>query len=342
MLNNTSKMATKWGIIGAGKISNDFVAAVKSLQDQEHEFVAVAARNLSSAQLFASTHGIPKVYGSYEELAHDSNVEVVYIGIVNSRHFPVGKVMLESGKHVLMEKPMTLNARQTTALIEVAKRNNKFLMEAIWSRFLPSYNCLMDLIKKQEIVGDIVHVQANLGINMAYRERFVTKALGGGTVLDLGIYPLNAVTMIYKGEMPSKIAAVGHLNEDGVDIGMTCSLQYSNNKTASITTSGIAELPCDMVITGTNGRLKIPNSMYAALTIETPDKTYNFPLQESETPTNYPGSNGLKYEAMEVRKCIQNGLLESSIMPMEDSKMMAQIMDEIHRQIGVTYVEEEI
>jgi len=330
-------MATKWGIVSAGKISNDFVAAVRSANDGEHKFVAVAARNLASAEAFAKTHDIPQAYGSYEELAHDSDVEVVYVGSITSEHFSLGKLMLENGKHVLMEKAMTPSSTQTKALCTLAKKNKLFLMEALWSRCLPSYNCLKDLISSG-VVGDIVHVDANLGIAMVDRTT-IKKALSSGAMLDIGIYPLNIVSMIYGGESPARIAAVGHLNEDGIDVSVTCSLQYSNNRTASVTTSAIAELPSDAVIIGTRGQIRIPNHMYAAIEIQTPNKTYKFPLPQPTIPSNYPNSTGLKYEAFEVRKCIKNGLLESPLMPHKDSEMLAGIMDEIRRQIGVVYPE---
>ncbi|GFW80174.1 trans-1,2-dihydrobenzene-1,2-diol dehydrogenase [Trichonephila clavipes] len=123
-------MATKWGILSAGKICHDFVTAVQSIPETgQHEFVAVAARSLVSAKEFASSHNIPKAYGSYEDLAKDPNIEVVYIGTVASHHYDVGKLMLENGKHVLMEKPMTLNLKQTKGLIEIARKHKRFLME---------------------------------------------------------------------------------------------------------------------------------------------------------------------------------------------------------------------
>ncbi|KFM81497.1 Trans-1,2-dihydrobenzene-1,2-diol dehydrogenase, partial [Stegodyphus mimosarum] len=329
-------MATKWGVVSAGKICHDFVTAVQSIEDGQHEFVAVAARNLSSATEFAKSHGIAKAYGSYEDLAKDPSIEVAYVGTINSEHFRVGKMMLENGKHVLMEKPMTLNAKQTKALIDIARKNKCFLMEAIWSRFIPSYRFLIDYLKKGNI-GEIVHVYSNFGIPVLTVERITKKSLGGGTILDLGIYTLNAVTMIYNGEKPKKIAAVGHLNDNGVDIAMATSLLYSNNRTATVSTNAIAELPGDITITGTKGRVKVPKHMWCPVIIETPEKTYEFPLPDTKTPCNFINSSGLRYEAIEVRECLKKGALESSIMPLDDSVTLAEIMDEIRRQIGVVY-----
>ncbi|GIZ04671.1 trans-1,2-dihydrobenzene-1,2-diol dehydrogenase [Caerostris extrusa] len=144
--------------------------------------------------------------------------------------------------------------------------------------------------------------------------------------------------MIYK-EKPQKIAAVGHLNEDGVDLSMTCSLQYSNNRTATVTTSGIAELPCHAIVIGTKGQIKVPNSMYVATKIETGDGVVEFPQEESDV-SYYPNSMGLRYEATEVRNCLKNGSTESSVMPLKDSELLAEMMDEIRRQLGVVYPED--
>lgn len=332
-------MATKWGVVGAGKISHDFVTAVRSIPGKEHEFVAVAARNLKSAKEFASLHGISKAYGAYEDLAKDPEIEVIYIGTINTQHFPVGKLMLENNKHLLMEKPMTLNLKQTRELIAIAKKNKCFLMEAIWSRFLPSYKHLMELLQNRNI-GDIIHVNANFGLPLMEVERLMKNSIGGGTILDLGIYALNAVNMIYNGEKPEKIAAVGHLNEEGVDISMSSSLLFSNKRTAQVTTNAMTNLPCDVVITGTKGHIRIPNPMWCATTIETPSETLNFSFPDTVLPCNFTNSSGLRYEAMEVRKCINEGALESTVMPLKDSETLAEMMDEIRRQIGVKYAED--
>lgn len=329
-------MATKWGVLSAGKICHDFVTATRSLPQGDHEFVAVAARSLESASEFAARHNIPKSYGSYDELAKDTNVEVVYIGTITSQHFSACKLMLEHKKHVLMEKPLTLNLKQTKTLIQMAQENSCFLMEAVWSRFLPSYRHLMNLIK-DKAVGDIVHVHSNFGKPLTRVERLMKRSMGGGTLLDLGIYALNAVSVAYKGDKPQKIAAVGHLNDDGVDIAVTASLQYEGNRTASITTSALGHLPCDLVITGTEGDIHIPKPMWCPTVVVVGDKRYEFPLPETIMPCNFLNSSGLRYEAMEVRDCLKKGLLESPIMPLRDSELLAEIMDEIHQQIGVVY-----
>lgn len=155
-------MALKWGIVSAGKICHDFVNALNTLSDVEHTVTAVAARQLSSAQEFAKIHNIPMAYGSYSEMAKDTNIEVVYIGNLNTQHFEVAMEMLTEGKHVLCEKPLCLNEKQARKLITYAERKKLFLMEAIWSRFFPSYQ----YVKKQidsGVLGDIKQVTVEFG-----------------------------------------------------------------------------------------------------------------------------------------------------------------------------------
>ncbi|CAG2178837.1 unnamed protein product, partial [Oppiella nova] len=147
-------MATKWGIYSAGKICHDFVVSVLSMKTTDHEFVAVGARELKSAQDFANLFNIPKAYGSYEELAKDKDVEVVYIGTVNSQHLSAAKLMLQNGKHILMEKPLDMNTKQNEELFALAKSKKLFVMEALLSRFLPSYEFIMDQLK-QGVIGDV-------------------------------------------------------------------------------------------------------------------------------------------------------------------------------------------
>lgn len=163
--------------------------------------------------------------------------------------------MLENGKHVLCEKPLTLNAKDTKKLIEVARTNKRFLMEAVWSRFVPSYQFLAEQLQKGTI-GDLLHVSATFGAAVANIERVLKPELGGGTILDLGIYTINLAQFVFRGEKPSKIAAVGHLSDQGVDLMMTASLLYKDGKTASVT-SCAHRLHNSAYICGTKGTIRV-------------------------------------------------------------------------------------
>lgn len=163
-------MALRWGIASAGKISFDFVNALGTLSDNDHQVVAVAARDLSRAQEFADKFVIAKAYGTYVELAEDPNVEVVYIGTLNPQHYEVAQLMLEHGKHVLVEKPLCMNEKQAKKLIAYAERKKLFLMEAIWSRFFPSYQYLQKQIRNG-MLGDVKSVHVDFGIPIQHVER---------------------------------------------------------------------------------------------------------------------------------------------------------------------------
>lgn len=330
-------MATSWGIITTGRIAHDFVCCLRNMPDK-HKIVAVSASNLEKAEAFAHSHNIPKAYGSYEELATDKDVEVAHVGVINPYHLPVGKLLLKAEKHVLMEQPMAMNLKQTKRLIETAKSNNRFLMEGLWSRFFPSYSKLLEELKRNRI-GDVYSVHVTFGLNLEKEERIMKKELGGGTILEIGTYILSAVTMIYGGMKPKKIAAVGHLNDDGIDENVSVSLLYDDKKVATIATSALGDLPCELVVYGTKGTLKLPFPFWSATTLVTPKAKHNFPLPEAKDPTlfNYINSAGLQYEAEEVRRCLQEGLLESPRMPHSDSLLLAEITDEIRKQLGVVY-----
>jgi dihydrodiol dehydrogenase / D-xylose 1-dehydrogenase (NADP) len=215
----------------------------------------VAARNLESAKEFAAHHNIDKAYGSYEELAKDPEVEVVYIGAINTIHYNAGKMMLESGKPLLVEKPLTLNLKCTKELISIAKSKNLFIMEALWSRYLPSYEFVMESIRNG-VIGDVRHVSAHFCIKIENVDRVAKKELGGGTIVDIGIYVVNLIEMVYNGEMPSKICSVGQLNENGVDENVSATMLFSDGKTATFAISNRVEF-ADCFIIGTKGLIKV-------------------------------------------------------------------------------------
>lgn len=163
-------MALRWGIAAAGKISNDFVSALTTLDDKHHTVVAVAARDLNRATEFANRFEISSAYGSYKELAGDENVQVVYVGTLNPQHFEVAQLMLNHGKHVLVEKPLTLNEKCSRELVKLAQQKGLFLLEAIWSRFLPSYQYVREVLENGTL-GDIISVDAEFGFEIESVDR---------------------------------------------------------------------------------------------------------------------------------------------------------------------------
>ena len=338
-------MATRWGIIGAGLISSDFVSAITTLPKSDHEVVAVASRSIEVASEFARKHSIPRHYSSYEDLLKDKEIDVVYIGTIHPTHLSIGLMALEAGKPVLCEKPMTLNAIQTSELIDKAQEKGLFLMEATWMRFFPACITLMDKISRGEI-GQVKFVRVNFSFRRpSEREkgRLVDPSLGGGSVLDVGVYAISLATMLFGGSKPIKVHAEGTLLDTGVDDLAVITLTYAGGRIASLTCSISYNFECEAHIGGTGGDLKLPHPFWCPTSLESPSGVYEFQKVSLEFPlpalprTNYPNSAGLRYEAEEVRSCLKRNAIESSIMPLAESLIVAQVADEVMKQIGVIY-----
>lgn len=331
-------MATRWGIASAGKISHDFAVGLATLPAEEHVLVGVAARDLSRAQDFAKLHNGQKAYGNYQDLANDRDIEVVYIGSLNPQHLEIAKLMLSNGKHVLCEKPLTLNLKQTTELINFAKEKGLFLMEAIWSRCFPTYQWIREEIESGNL-GDIKQVVVPFGFQLTGIERVSKKDLGGGTILDLGVYNIQLASLAFNGEKPIAIQASGQVNEDGVDTSVSATLSYKNGRTATIVTQSHVALSNEAIIAGTKGILRVPQ-FWCPTEIIGPSGRRSFTLPEPLVKPFFIHSTGLRFEAAEVRRCIKAGLQESPLVSHRDSLLFAEIEDELRRQVGVVYAED--
>lgn len=329
-------MATRWGIVSAGLISNDFVNALKALPQGEHRLVAVAARSLDSAKSFASRNGVEKAYGSYAELAQDPDVEVVYIGTIQTQHLAAASLMIQSGKHVLCEKPLCLNVKETKQLIQLAEEKKVFLMEAVWSRFFPVYQEMTRRIKSGEI-GDVVQVICSFGKSVENVERLLKKETGGGVTLEIGIYPVQFTTLVMGGKKPQKVLAGGHLNANGVEESTSVSLVYSGRRLASLSATIRACLPSEAFVIGTKGTIKVNYPMWCPESLESPSGKFESPLPKTGHTFNFDNSQGLMYEAIEVRRCLKEGLLESPGMSHKESLTIAEVMEQIRRQVGVEF-----
>ncbi|XP_071522465.1 trans-1,2-dihydrobenzene-1,2-diol dehydrogenase-like [Panulirus ornatus] len=332
-------MATRWGIAGAGKISNDFVTAMKVLKD-DHQVVAVGDRALADAQTFAKKFEIEKAYGSYGELAKNPDVEVVYIGVIHPLHLGVASLMINAGKHVLCEKPLCMNAKETRELVELARKKKVFLMEAVWSRFFPVYKEMMERIKSGEI-GDVVQVFCSFGANLEHVDRSVKKSLGGGGTLDLGLYCVQFASLVMGGEKPAKVVAAGHLNYDGVDESASATLVYSKGRLATLNSSIHCKLPCEGIIIGTKGTLKVNYPVWCPESFESPSGKFVSLLPNTGQSFIYTNGQGMMYETMEVRRCIKQGLLESPMMSLDETMVLAEVIEQIRRQVGVTFPQDD-
>ncbi|XP_074601697.1 trans-1,2-dihydrobenzene-1,2-diol dehydrogenase-like [Brevipalpus obovatus] len=331
-------MTIKWGILSAGKISHDFTVCLRSLSKEQHQIVAVATRSLEDAKNFANKHGIPNAYGSYQELAEDPNVQIVYVGTLTSHHLPVGKLLLENGKHVLIETSFTLTAQGAEELINLARTKKLFLMEGIWSRFNPACKFAMDQIADGTI-GDVYHVSAEFGAKLINVERLIKKSHGGGAMLDIGVYALNAISMVYNNQEPCDIKATGHVSTEGIDEAFTVALKYSNGRTATCSSHLKVALPNECTITGEKGTIRINAPFHCPISVTVNGKTHQFSLPPIVDTCNYENSNFLCYEAEHVRECLENGLTESPILPLKDTLLLRKITDHVFRQLGVFFEE---
>ena len=335
-------MALRWGICGSGNIAHDFVLALQSLPEDQHQVVAVASRSLDTATKFAQEHRIPRAYGSYEALAGDTEVDVVYVATIHPTHLTCSLLMLEAKKPVLCEKPLTMNGRETATLIKAARDGGVFLMEAVWTRFFPAILKLKALIDEGAI-GQVKYVSANFGFQrptddeQKVRLRLTDPSLGGGAVLDVGVYVINFATMVFGGDRPESIHASGWLADTGVDDFAAITLKYSGERVAQLTSSIGLDLPREAIVVGTKGTLKLPFPFWCPSKVETPMGVLEYPLPSLDKPTVFRNSSGMRYEAEEVHMCLKALKTESSHMTLDQSQVVADIMDDVMKQLGVTY-----
>ena len=346
LLVRATAMALRWGILGAGKIAHDFVVGLRTLPKLEHQVEAVAEMALEPAQRFATTHSIPRYYGSFEELMKDEGLDIIYIATIHVTHLDIGLKVLEAGKPVLCEKPMTMNARDTKALIHKAREKGLFLMEATWMRFFPAVVELRRMIAEGDI-GEVKFVRANFSFRRPpdrAKGRLTDPKLGGGSILDVGIYTISFATMLFGAERPEKIYAQGSLLPTGVDDLAAMTLTYSHGRIAQLSCSISYDMSCDAVVCGTKGELRLPHPFWCPTKLTSPESVYEketvskeYPLPTPYLPGNYPNCTGLRYEAQEVYTCLKEGRKESRIMPLDESLVVIEIAEEVMRQIGVVY-----
>uniref|UniRef100_A0ABM5EI15 Trans-1,2-dihydrobenzene-1,2-diol dehydrogenase n=1 Tax=Pogona vitticeps TaxID=103695 RepID=A0ABM5EI15_9SAUR len=334
-------VATRWGICSAGKIAHDFLAALKTLPPEDHQVVAIASRDLSRAEEYAKTHGIPKAYGSYAELAEDPDVEIVHIGVLNPYHLPSSLLFIQAGKNVLCEKPMGMNAAEVKTMVKAAQEKNVFFMEGFWSRFFPAAERIRSLLS-QGSIGDVMVLHAEFGSPQLSIPRCVEKELGGGGLLDIGCYCIQFACMVFNGEKPESILASGFLHDTGVDKTVSIILNYSRHRQAVLTCTMTAKMPNRASINGTKGMIEIPSTFWCPTELVVNGQRESFPLPPSPMPVHFSNSIGLRYEAEHVRQCLLQGLKESPVLTHADSALINSILDDVRRQVGVLYAQDDM
>ncbi|XP_045490782.1 trans-1,2-dihydrobenzene-1,2-diol dehydrogenase [Pieris rapae] len=330
-------MPLRWGIVSAGKISHDFVTAFNSFPDRGDAVIAgVAARDKNRATDFAKIHDIPHVFDTYEKMAKSSEIDVAYIGALNPQHYDLVCLFLNSGKHVLCEKPLCLNYKQTQSLIKLARSKKLFFMEAVWSRFSPAYIALEKEINNGKL-GEIKYVDATFGVPIVNHDRVSKKELGGSALLDIGVYTIQFAQYIFKDD-PIKVTACGELNEEGVDEVSTIVLEYPGRRRAVLNINATLRLLNNANVYGTLGRATLEDPFHFPTKLRHGDgKVDDFPLHAPKHELYFENSTGLVYEALEVEKCIREGLLESPRMTHRMSLTLANIEDEVRKQLGVHF-----
>jgi len=336
------KRKIRWGILGSGKIAQDFVTALSYLEDAQ--VVAIGSRNQKSADEFGDRFKIPNRYSSYEALAKDPNVEIIYVSTIHPLHRENSILCLQNGKAVLSEKPLTMNAQQSEEVMKVAREKKLLYMEGMWTRFFPAMIKLRQLIQDGTL-GDIKLVMADFGFKNEGIARLDKLELGGGAVLDIGVYPISFSSMVFGGKYPTTIKAVGHLNSVfGSDDQSAITLGYKPDQHATLAITLLADTPKEATVIGEKGRVRIHSRFWCPtqLTVSIvgkPDEVLEFPLPEKKPEHSFHFNNsiGLQYEAAHVHKLLYEGKLESNIITLDESLVVMKIMDEVRKQIGLKY-----
>jgi len=322
----------KWGIIGLGKIANKFATAMIDTPGAEIAAVADVTQELADA--FADKYSIPKRYDNCKALAADPELDAVYIAVPNPFHYENIMLCLQNNKPVLCEKPFTLNAKEAKIAINYAREHKIFLMEAVWTRFLPVYEKVREWIKSG-LIGDIRMLKADIGFFVPWPEgdRHINPALGGGSLLDVGTYNVALASWVF-GRKPERIVSMAQLGKTGIDEQATLILDYGAPQMAVLTSSLIVDTLHDATIFGSKGSIHLKD-FWRATTAVLSVKGAPF------TETFYrPFTNGFEYEIMAVMKCIEDGMTECPLNTLDESLIYSEILDEARTQWGLEYPSE--
>jgi predicted dehydrogenase len=319
-----------WGVIGPGSIANTFAKAIAS--SKKGKILAVASRSKERATDFANTYKIEKIYTDYGQMLADPDIDIIYIATPHNFHYQQAKMCLEAGKHVLVEKPCTVNAEQMKRLVELAKRNRLLLQEALWSRFMPCLSQLRQLLN-EGIIGDIQYIQSEIGFAFQKKEksRLLKAELAGGSLLDLGIYSITVSQFLLQ-EHPDKIVAMGQLTDQNVDGHVLANMCYPSGRYVQFTCSMLSQSSNTMRIVGAEGYVSLAACFWDTDTasIYRDGKL----LRDIDIP--HP-VNGFEYQIEESMRCIEQNMLCSDVMPHCDSIEVLEVMDNIREQIGVQF-----
>lgn len=322
----------RWGILGTGKIAKAFAIALQDTPGAK--LAAVASRSVDSATTFGVEYGAERFHGSYQALADDPEVDVIYIGTPHPMHHENALMCLNGGKGVLVEKSFTMNRRQAEDIIKLAREKKLFVMEAMWTRFMPAVVEAKRIVDSGEI-GVPANVSADFGFtaDVGPEHRLFAPELGGGALLDLGIYPLSMASF-FLGPVTG-VKAQAEMGATGVDVQTAFTLMHKDGGVSSCACSLRSRTPTELTISGTKGFVRLHDRFHNTETISV---MLVDGASRSERTINLPRSgNGYTHEAQEVGRCIRAGLIESPVMPHEETLSIMGTLDDIRAQIGLKY-----
>jgi predicted dehydrogenase len=321
----------RWGIIGTGGIATSFAEDLALMPDAS--LVAVGSRSQGTADDFGDRFEVPHRHATYAGLVNDADVDAVYVSTPHPGHHDAALLAINAGKAVLVEKPFTMNANEASSLIDAARSRGVFLMEAMWARWLPHMVRVRDLLAAGAL-GDVrvVIAEHNQRFERDPTFRLFDPALGGGALLDLGIYPVSFASMVCGA--PTRVTAVSDRAFTGVDARTSVILQYDGGAHSVLTTSLEVVGSNRAVIIGTEARIETDSVFYAptGFTLIARDGSVRERFDEPQA-----GGRGMQHEAAEVMRCMRAGKLESDVLPLDETLAIMETLDEIRRQIGLVY-----
>ena len=316
------------GIIGAGWIADKMAQAIAPFKDMQ--VYAISSRSIEKAEAFAKEHDITKAYGSYEDMVADPAVDLVYIATPHSHHYEHSLLALEHGKHVLVEKAFTANADQAEKLINASRSKGLFITEAIWTRYMPLSHKVKGIMESG-VIGEPRVLSATICYMMEHKERIVRADLCGGALLDLGVYALNFARMYFGTDIVRTVTNC-HIGPTGMDMHESISLSFADGKMANLQAGALCLNDRQGIISGTEGYIRVDNINCP----ETIEVWRNYELVEKITKPE-DMVNGYEYQVIECRRCIEAGLLESPMMPHEETISIMKQMDALRNEWGVIY-----
>ena len=324
----TGGPALRWGVLAPGGIARDWVGALHTHTDQR--VAAVASRSAERAGAFASEFGIDRAYGDYEQLVADPGVDAVYISAPHSEHRRLALLAISAGKHVLVEKPIAVTVADARDIVDAARAAGVFAMEAMWSRFLPQHTVLARLLADGAL-GDVLTVTADFGAVFPFdpRSRAFDPALGGGALLDIGVYPAWFAHFVLGA--PSAVTATGTLASTGVDAQAAVILDYPTGAQAAITTSMLVETPLAATVSGTSARIEFPGPFMGPGSfglVRGGERT------EWVDRTGFVWRDGLCYQAAAVAQHVADGRTESPWHTLDDTLGIMAVLESARAQLG--------